>query len=369
MKHVQAMLFGLVIVLSCAPSVIGAQGDMVPPVADMASVFVAIDRAAERVARGDAGLSGELARHAETLTEFLRKGDLTGPQRFVATYYRGLARFEINASQFDKGEAIDTSAARQALADFDYVIDNAGRIGAKPEFVGNVEYRAGSIAFNFLNEIPLGYTYWNKCAELDHAGCLNIMADARLAGAGGQPQDIPQALDLHTRIFNTGTRYTCAGAYSALSIANIVYFTGVRRPGDDEIEWMARSNDLLDQLQAKGRKDPCQRGQFEIAEFLLRLSRGDREETILRKALDRADDPASQSVAQYFLGTIDAAAFRIAVKSVGREYDRCRAYFAALWYAALANDQTLARAYYDLMKEIKPDKCESEPIYAKKFGF
>jgi len=172
---------------------------------------------------------------------------LDASDALVAHYFRAVALTILNLTREHEGEAIDLPGARIARADLDKVISAKSVLTYVPEVdKTNAEYWAGLVARNLLHDEPGGYSYWEKCASGGHAGCLNNLASARVTGAGGQKVDVQEALNLHTGVYNSGLRYHCAGAVSALAIAEINYFTGVRRPGDDELEWTQKADGLLD---------------------------------------------------------------------------------------------------------------------------
>ena len=187
----------------------------------------------------------------------------------------------------------------------------------------NAEYWAGLVARNLLRDESAAYSYWEKCAAGGHAGCVNNLASARVTGAGRQKVDVQEALNLHTGVYNSGLRYHCAGAVSALAIAEINYFTGVRRPGDDELEWTQKADGLLDQLEsAENNRNACRRVEFEVEEFLFRLSRGHKDENVLQDAMSRLDEDSAttKAVIQFMSGAIDEAGFDAAMncESVSR---------------------------------------------------
>jgi hypothetical protein len=96
--------------------------------------------------------------------------------------------------------------------------------------VSNAEYMAGVIARNQVQSDSPEFTYISKCAEKGHAGCINIIASAHVTGRGGQQVDFIRALDLHNQVFDTATKFRCAGALSARSIASISVFHGRATP-------------------------------------------------------------------------------------------------------------------------------------------
>lgn len=288
----------------------------------------------------------------------------------VAHFYRAQAVNLINSIHMRAGEAMDLAASRRALQDLEAMIAN-GRSSYVPAVtVANAQYYAGQIAWNQLHDQPGAYTYWEKCAQSGHAGCINAMAAAKVTGAGGQKVDIDEALKLHTTVFATGTKYHCAGAFSALRIAEINYFTGVRRPGDDELDWVKKSYGLLDKLESvEGDKNPCKRSEVELEDFLFRLSRGERNVELLGDATGREDENSAdtKAVIQLILGATDATAFEAAVQSDKWEGARCSAYFDAMWYEKIMNNDALARHYHQRLEEIGKLHCGTSLAYASKF--
>jgi hypothetical protein len=167
-------------------------------------------------------------------------------------------------------------------------------------------------------------------------------------------------------------RFHCAGAFSAVTIAEINYFTGVRRPGDDELEWTKKAEGLLDHLEtAENNRNVCQRAGIEVEDFLFQLSRGHKDENILQDAISRLDDDSAptKAVIQFISGAIDEAGFDSAVNSSKSQGARCSAYFDAMWYAELRNESAMARRYYQHLVDIGKFHCGEELAYATKFKF
>jgi hypothetical protein len=210
------------------------------------------------------------------------------------------------------------------------------------------------------------------CASSGHAGCVNNLASARVTGAGGQKVDVQEALNLHTGVYNSGLRYHCAGAFSALAIAEINYFTGVRRPGDDELEWTKKAEGLLDQLETmENNRNTCHRVEFEVEDFLFQLSRGHKDENVLQDAISRLDEDSgpTKAVIQFMSGAIDEAGFDAAMSASKSQGERCSAYFEAMWFAKLRSEDATARRYYQRIVEIGKFHCAEELTYATKFKF
>jgi hypothetical protein len=271
------------------------------------------------------------------------------------------------------GEAMDTSGARTALADLNRVIRGDTGFTYVPEVnITNAEYWAGAIARRQLHDDKIAYSYWEKCASNGHAGCLNILAVARVTGLGGEKVDVHEALNLHTSVYNTGVKFQCAGAYSAMTIAEINYFTGIRRAGDDELEWTKKADTLLDELETSHRnRNVCSRSDIEVEEFLFQLSKGHRDDNILQDAVSRLDDDSvtTKAVIQFISGAIDEKDFDAAVSSSKSEDSRCSAYFDAMWYSELRTEDATARRLHQHLVDIGRVHCAENLVYASKFKF
>ncbi len=205
-----------------------------------------------------------------------------------------------------------------------------------------------------------------------HAGCINNVASARITGAGGQKVDVQEALGVHSIVFSSGVRYHCAGAFSAMGIAEINYFTGVRRSGDDELEWTRKAEGLLDQLErTQNERNVCHRVEFEVEDFLFQLSRGHKDEDILQDAVSRLDDDSAttKAVIQFISGAIDETGFDAAMRSSKSQGDRCSGYFDVMWFAELRSEDAMARRYYQRMVDIGKFHCGENLVYAAKFKF
>jgi len=349
---------------------IGSQSGPILPATDFLSAVEEIRRVERKTHRTKDDLQ-DLRRDAQIIASELQKQKLTQDDAAVAYFYKGLGLSLINSIHDHDGEAVEMDAAREAISDFDSVIADNPHTYIPAVNASNGEYFAGSIARNQLRSISLAYKYWEKCAWQGHAGCLNLLANSRITGDGGQKVDVNEALDLHTMVFSTGVQYRCAGALSAMSIAKIVHFTGVRRAGDDELEWVKKSYSLMDKLEAaEANKNVCDRAHAEVEEFLLRLSRGQHESSILRDAAARLSEESSTlpAVIQMLSGSTSDDEFEAQVQSARREQDRCSAYFDAMWYAHLMKQDVIARHYHERMLEIGNFHCGLSLAYASRMN-
>jgi hypothetical protein len=308
----------------------------------------------------------------DKLTMVLDAGKLGKTETMVAFFYRARTRGEISQLRWRHGEKVDTDAVQRVVEDIDKVI--ASNIDA-PEWglkTSEAQYIAGALLVLPLNSSSRAYTYFEKCAEQGHAGCLNLMANARFTGESGVKIDIQQALEYHSRVFATGIDYRCAGPESARTIAAIIYFTGVRRPGDDELEWLQKSYELSDKLQASNAPSTCARFEAEVEEFLYRLSRGERKDSILQEAANLGQGsgmgPAiRKAVLDYLAGAETNDAFAATIAASKNDFEFCRASLYGLWYSELTKNRPQGKRYH-LALARSDHGCRTELIYAKKFS-
>ena len=342
------------------------------PVVDFSTAVQDVQRMQRKASPGKEEIPN-LKQDVRMLSATLHGRKVDASDAMVAHYYRAVALAMINGVHERDGEAMDESGARTARGDLDRIIGARQILTYVPEVSRtNAEYWAGLVARNQLHDEPAAYSYWEKCAADAHAGCVNILAGARITGNGGQKVDVNEALALHTSVYNTGTRFHCAGALSAIDIAEINYFTGVRRPGDDELEWTKKADELLDKLESgENNRNVCDRAEIEVEEFLFQLSQGHRDDNVLQDALSRMDENSAttKAVIQFISGALDEGGFSSAVNSSKSPDERCSAYFNAMWYAELRGESARARRFDQRLVDIGKFHCGEGLVYAKKFKF
>jgi hypothetical protein len=319
-----------------------------------------------QVLAGDLSGADALSRDLDILTNVIERPGSSDAMRSLAFFYRAEARSLQNAVRVKRNLGIDQALAQGTVADFDKVI----ALGANPQAIVEAEYGAGVIALNELHQAPLAFSYWERCARAGHPGCLNVMAEAKLTGMGGQQINIQDSLELNSAVFSTGTKYTCAGAYSALMIAGTLHFFGAAATSandvGDQLTWIDRAYTLLDALAAKPNGgDLCGRFDFEITEFLIRLSHGERRDGLLKQARE----PHMKAVAQYIEGSIDDTALRSALSLPASDYESCTAHFEVLWYLELSKRHDVAQEHYDAMSRVGLSSCGVNLTFARKLGF
>lgn len=210
-------------------------------IADVASVDA-------RLSEGDGTVARTLPHDIDVLTRAINAREGDAQAMLLLHFYRGKARLTLNSLGQMLGMPVDRQMAEAAMADFDVVNNTSGTddmtLGLRREAL----YYTGQILLSQLKQSERAYSYFAKCADLKQAGCLNVMAWAKVSGEGGVQPNLKEAVALHMEVYKTGTDYMCAGAFSARSLARIVHFTGVRPDENDEYAWIRRSYRLLDQV-------------------------------------------------------------------------------------------------------------------------
>ena len=328
---------------------------------DLKTVAESVKRAKAQWTKGALPASVSLDSEIGALTKIIEGGKLNEAGQAVALYYRGDANLLVNAARANAGKQPDVDAAREALSDYDRVIKYGKDIPDWGVDVSNAAYYAGWIAQRYLNSLPLAYSYWEKCADMGHSGCLMTVADARVTGAGGVRVDVDQALAMNTQVFNSGNNYGCAGAYAARNNALVIFFTKTKRPAGEALEWLDRSKRLLE-------SGSCLRARFDVIEYLMRYSVDDPSRGAqLKLALQRAANEADRSVVRY-LEKGDEGAFRAQIARSASKAEKCDLHFIALWNAEVNRNGGLANDHYTAMQAIGPEACGPELAYVKKFN-
>jgi hypothetical protein len=327
-----------------------------------------IERIQRETNRGPDDLRS-LEKDQDHISTALGTSQLDDSDIMVAYFYRGVAASISNGIRRKEGMPVDTSAARKALDDLNHVISHVGNTYDPSVTPANAQYWSGIIQRNDFHSEADAYSSWDKCAQKGHAGCLNIMANAHITGKGGQPVDIPAAINMHLTVFHSGIRWRCAAAYSARSIARIEHFTGSHAPDGDELDWVQKAYGLIDKVPAAAdNKNLCDRSSAEVEEYLFRLGRGERRASLLPDARSRLDEKSTSARALIDLlsGKTNKTNFVASVDSDNSEDRRCSAYFDALWYANLQKNRADTQDYFQRMTKLGDFYCGTDLVYARK---
>lgn len=284
----------------------------------------------------------------------------------ISRFYLGYAKYSILEKERQLKNAINKELAREAVHDFLIVIDVGRDMPDWHVDVANAEYLAGSTEALYLDDEKEAFRFWYLCADLNQAGCLNNVANAKLRGEHGQALDVQGALTLHAKVVKTGIKSQCAGTFSAITIARVNYFLDVRRPGDDEIEWVVEANRLADQLAALQGRRLCDGGVILLDEFLMRLARNDRRPDLLAEFVGDSKSTSAGVIKDFFTGQKPEEEVWNYINNENENARKCSDYFYISWYLFINNDKK-ARKYADLLMESSDGHCQYEKEYIKKF--
>jgi hypothetical protein len=297
------------------------------------------------------------------LERLISSNGLDNRNLFDAMLYRAHAYRILNSARARDGWPVDKAGAQRAMDDFAILLKIAEDNGFPAAWIANTEYAAGSVALNHLKDEALAYTYWRRCSDREHAGCMNVIAHAAFDGAAGQTIDHQLALTLHKKIHATGTQFTCAGAFSGMSVFKMTYFLGLDA-GEASGIWIERSIDLLNRIaERQNGLDPCNRAIFELYDYVFKLSQGDRQEATLRAVLRRKQVADIRAIAEYMLSGGSEVALMTTMR--GNSSGECTTHFLMMWYGQVIKQRDLADAHYNTLK--KTSACASEIAFASKY--
>lgn len=316
-------------------------GDTGSYVIDFDAILRSIDTADQRALRGDKSVIPELEKDIRDLTLLLGDPALSAYGKLAVQYYRGMGGSQLAWARARLGlkpvRAIAENAAIDFRAAYEATKDDQKSLAA------SAAYGLATVYFNHLDDEATSYKYFAICSDLGHAGCWNVMAGAYETGGHGVAKDLSEAIKLHRKVYETGTKYTCAGAFSSLGIANILVWDKVDGVTETWSDWMRRAYVLLDELGANGLgENICDRGSFLIDEYLMELTSGAKKPQLLQAALGRAQKPTTRLVALFLLGQVDEDTFLAQVAGHSVSYEQCGAYQKVAWAAGLAGNARFA---------------------------
>lgn len=367
MKHGLLLSIFALVLLSCAEPGQPRRAFVAPSQSDnLAAVIADIQTADARARDGDVTGIMALPHNVDVLTRAIDSGEVQGDAMATLRYYRGLGRQLLVRLNESLKLPFDREMAEGALADFLAVAEAAGDDSSRVPMKANAIFSAAQVTAGVLGDRPKGYEYFRQCAAMKQAGCQNVMAVAMLTGTEGIPRDINGALAMHKEVYDTGIGYTCAGSYSARSIAFIVHFTDASLDDRSGLDWLRRASGLADQVKARaGGLDVCNTLSYRIDEYLMRLEAGQREDELL-SPLQGSDSPLRPVVLDYLLGKASDTAYTAELGKMDAP-SRCGYAFLGLWKSSIDGNAGAARSYRSILAE-KPDElaCASNLVYAER---
>ncbi|MBO6634146.1 hypothetical protein [Parvibaculum sp.] len=336
---------------------------------NLAVVIADIQSAEARAREGDASGIRSLPHNIDVLTRAIEGGTVEGDALLTLRHYRAFARQMLNRFNDLMDLPVDRPVAEAAVADYLAIAEAAGDDPAKQKLKAHAIYGAGQVTATQLGNEVQGYRYFRQCSDMKQAGCQNVVAYAMIYGHAGIEQDLNGALALHKAVYDTGITYTCAGSFSARSIAYIVHFTDARLDGRTGLDWLRRSMTLADQVKSQANGvDLCAGESVRVDEYLMRLQAGERQDSLISGYLEE-NEVLPPVVAQYLLGKIGDATFTKELRKMDRPSARCAYAFIGAWKSSIERKAASVRTYSSMLKEL-PDEtsCASNIVFVERFA-
>lgn len=337
---------------------------------NVAAAIADIESVGGRIGAGEIAAARTLPQNIGVLSRAIERGGPNAQGAEVLYYYRGVARQTLSGLNRAFGLPADRPMAEAALSDFE--IASNMKSSDSPELAKNALYLAGQTAFRELDDSARAMRYFQRCADMKHAGCQGIVASAKISGANGLGRDIPGAVALHQEAFASGLDYGCAGSYSAYSLARLTQFSGAKADGKTSLEWLRRSVRLADQMKVRASGvDHCAGNFMTIYEYLIRLEGGERNNALLEQFDDEDAGILADVIVNmlaYLRNGSGEAAYRKSVSDLRDPEARCQFAFVGLWNAAISRQMTAARAYRDMLRQDNAEpSCSENLVFAGKY--
>jgi hypothetical protein len=286
----------------------------------------------------------------------------------AALFYLGEIEFAITAAEKRANGKIDRALGQEALTNLDIVLARNEDIPEWRVTVAEANYAAGGTVSALDGPTELAQRYWNACAKLGHPGCVNNVASILLDKPAPSDDNIRNALDLHAQVVATGTRALCAGQFSAETMAKLMHFTGIRRPGDDEVKLLDAAQAFYRQLQESSHaKDPCDGGRIGVDQYMMQLDRGEQHESLLDEVQRISDSEPWRLIAGYLQGKVSETQFAGKIASTKTGW-ACQLHFYAAWKATQNSERQIAQAHYQALLKLPADSdCQFETLLMRRY--
>ncbi|MDO6692920.1 hypothetical protein Q4574_06470 [Aliiglaciecola sp. 3_MG-2023] len=186
----------------------------------------------------------------------------------------------LNFARIELDQTVHIAQLENGLEKVDKLIEHYPNISD----LGDMLFESGHIA-RFLLEAPrLGYKYWHLCANQAHAGCMNILAFNYFSGGYGIRQDIEKSYYWHNQTYLTGTRFHCAGVYSARKAREILFLFPEVSDNKRWQDWNPEIDELIQQLEDINEDSPanmCGKGQGLLKQYLYELTENNEQNIAL----------------------------------------------------------------------------------------
>jgi hypothetical protein len=337
-----------------------------------ATVTRAVDQLHAAQADAGKGDSSKLAQLAALLPALQAVID-TDPNDDASTaayYYRGEIAFAINSDRYRQGSPLDPQMTAVAWDGFGKVYTGQRVAPAWHVDYGNAAFRMGNTAY-IAGDYDAARHSFEICAELGHAGCINSLADLLLRGSPPGDSDLAASFQLFRSTAATGTSGTCAGSFSAGTVAEFIHFKVTPEATGNALDRLTQARDLAKQAETiVGHRNACHAPINDIWEYLMRADDGEVKPAILEAVMLNADEPMDRALAEHLLGRIDETELARRLESPQlAPSQRCDIEFALLWNASRLGDRNSARRHFAALAALPPLTCLQERVFARNLGY
>jgi hypothetical protein len=291
--------------------------------------------------------------------------------RIWSHYLRGMSGQRLLGFDFENERPIDSRLAIQTIKDFDVTASADERLTTSiGTSVSSAMYSAALITLNSLKDELKAHEYFERCADLGHAGCANVVAEGAQRGKYGQKINVEKSVRYHKKVAETGTRFRCAGSFSSSSIAQLAFFEGVNTPEGDELFWIKQSIHLAKEVTTNmGVVTSCYLHDTENDQYLYQLARGvpatqpvgthERPEKYTQQV-------GSWALGKLILGNMNQSEFDIIVADETKASARCGNWFSAALLYSLRGDEVSKNKYRSRILMEDEKECVMSRRYLNK---
>jgi len=279
-------------------------------------------------------------------------------------YFRANAYYQLAVTRYSKDKSVLIKEVEAGLKDYDYVLASK----FKDKFP-NAGYYAGQVAFNYLQSEERAGFYWLTCAQDSHAGCMNIIATGYFVGQYGLNQNIQESIGYHIRVWETGTRFRCAGSYSSGTLARMAAYLPQYQYGESWEFYLANSIGMTTALSVQfDWADPCGQSSNLLNAYLINLSEGKLRKHYLNNLLSFSESKVDIALAQYFLGDISIEE----VEKVSYEQNEtisCPTLLTLIEHAKITGQQNVLDRLVPRLFAQQENECAESKIWLSVHGF
>jgi TPR repeat protein len=266
-------------------------------------------------------------------------------------YFRAQGLHQINLQRHENDQPINIAEIELALADFDDVLKD------KPSNV--ILHKAGLMASIYLQDKNLAASYFIKCAEQGHLGCINSMANNYYFGRAGFNVDLDKSVVWHKKVIEGGIRFNCAAVHSSHVLAHIQDSLPMVKTGKTSLQWIAISHQLLEQLEQSeaGAYDLCDANELFLFEYTMFVDDQSADKTLLQRALQYENDQVVKSFIQAIIDDKPIDLMLTIVNTIEHQTRRCDSYFDLLLLARAQGDSKNVKQLMELLTLQDPEHC------------